>query len=61
MHKRSKIKDTIKPHLTIRMKAVRIERQRVEKLKPQLLSEKKYKKDRVQLKIYSKMLMLILM
>ena len=51
----------VKPDLTVSMKAARIERQRVEKLKPQLLFEKKYKKDRVQLKIYSKMLMLILM
>ena len=44
MHKRSKVKDTIKPDLTISMKAARIERQRVKMLKPQLLSEKKWKK-----------------
>ena len=41
MHKRSKIKDTIKPDLTVSIKAARIERQRVKMLKPQLLSEKK--------------------
>ena len=41
MHKRSKTKDTIKPDLTVSMKAARIERQRVKILKPQLLSEKK--------------------
>ena len=46
MHKRSKIKDTIKPDLTVSMKAARIERQRVKMLKPQLLSEKKFKDKR---------------
>ena len=35
MHKRSKIKDTIKPDLTVSMKAVRKERQRVKIYKPQ--------------------------
>ena len=43
MQKRSKIKDTIKPDLAVSMKAARIERQRVKKFKPQLLSEKKCK------------------
>ena len=38
MHKRSKIKDTIKPDLTVSLKAARIERQRVKMLKQQLLS-----------------------
>ena len=62
MHKRSKITATIKLDLTVCMKAARIERQRVKMLKPQLLSEKKFiKKDRMQLKIYSKILMLIMM
>ena len=42
MHKRSKTKDTIKPDLTVSMKAARIERQRVKMLKSQLLSEKKW-------------------
>ena len=46
MHKRSKIKDTIKPDLTVSIKAARIERQRVKMLKPQLLSEKKFKERR---------------
>ena len=46
MHKRSKIRDTIKPDLTVSMKAARIERQRVKMLKPQLLSEKKFKEKR---------------
>ena len=46
MHKRSKIEDTIKPDLTVRMKAARIERQRVKMLKPQLLSEKKWAEKR---------------
>ena len=58
MQKRSKTKDTIKPDLTVSMKAARIERQRVKMLKPQLLSDKKWEeKDRVQSKKYSKMLM----
>ena len=46
MHKRSKIKDTIKPDLTVSMKATRIEIQRVKMLKPQLHSEKKFKEKR---------------
>ena len=46
MHKRSKIKDTIKPDLTVSMKAARLERKRVKMLKPQLLSEKKFKEKR---------------
>ena len=46
MHKRSKIEDTIKPDLTVSMKAARIERQRVKMLKPQLLSEKKWAEKR---------------
>ena len=46
MHKRSKIKDTVNPDLTVSMKAARIERQRVNMLKPQLLSEKKCKEKR---------------
>ena len=46
MHKRSRIKDTINPDLTVSMKAARIERQRVKMLKPQLLSEKKCKDKR---------------
>ena len=46
MHKISKIKVTIKPDLTVSMKAARIERQRVKKLIPQLLSEKKFKEKR---------------
>ena len=59
MHKRSKIKTTIMLDLTVCVKAARIERQRVKMLKPQLLSERNsLKKDRVQLKIYSKILML---
>ena len=41
MHKRSKIKVTIKPDLTVSMKEARIERQIVKMLKPQLLSENK--------------------
>ena len=62
MHKISKIKDAIKPDLTVSMKAAKIEKQRVKILKPQLLSEKKFKeKIKVQLKKYSKMLMLIMM
>ena len=48
MHKRSKIKDAIKPDLTLSMKTARIERQRVKMLKPQLHSGKNSKKkDRV--------------
>ena len=46
MHKRSKTKDTIKPDLTVSMKAARIERQRVKMLKPQLLFEKKWAEKR---------------
>ena len=46
MHKRSKTKDTIKPDLTVSMKAARIERQRVKMFKPQLISEKKFKEKR---------------
>ena len=46
MHKISKIKYTIKPDLTVSMKAARIERQRVKMLKQQLLSEKKLKEKR---------------
>ena len=46
MYIRSKIKDTIKPDLTVSIKAARIERQRVKMLKPQLLSEKKFKERR---------------
>ena len=42
MHKRSKIKDIIKPDLTVSMKAAIIGRQRVKQLKPQLISEKKF-------------------
>ena len=34
MHKRTKIKDAIKPDLTVSMKEARIERQRVKMLKP---------------------------
>ena len=46
MHKRSKIKDTVKPDLAVSMKAARIERQRVKMFKPQLFSEKKCKEKR---------------
>ena len=44
MHKRYKIKDKIKPDLTVSMKVARIERRRVKMLKPQLLSLKNAKK-----------------
>ena len=62
MNKRSKIKDTIKPDLSVSMKAARIERQKAKMLEPQLFSEnKRKKKDTVQLKIYLKILILIIM
>ena len=62
MNKRSKIKDTIKHDLSVSMKAARIERQKAKMLKPQLFSEnKRKKKDTVQLKIYLKILILIIM
>ena len=44
MNKRSKIKDTIKPDLKVSLKEAKIERQRVNMLKPQLLSVKEMKR-----------------
>ena len=62
MHKRSKTKDTIKPDLTVSMKTTRIEDRELRCLNNNyFLKRNEQKKDRVQLKKYSKMLMLIMM